>query len=147
MPPTKTVGRSRELGVVHPKRALPSTGTIKTPYEAWYDKKPDLSNARSFGSEFYTLVLDEKIRKFDPKGLLCYFVGNSSWTGPPPVAWIPETSFTHSVFTDFDINKITVVPPWDLTPLVADDQGWSCQRQISNWKWAPWQHRCLGLLP
>jgi hypothetical protein len=33
-------------------RALPSTGTMKTPYEAWYDKKPDLTNARSFGSKF-----------------------------------------------------------------------------------------------
>jgi hypothetical protein len=90
MPPTKTVGRSRELGVVHPKRALPSTGTIKTPYEAWCDKKPDLTNARSFSSEFNTLVLDEKISKLDPKGLLCYFVDNSD-TKKGDRLWNPST--------------------------------------------------------
>jgi hypothetical protein len=71
-------------------RTLPCTGTIKTPYEAWCDKKPDLTNARSFSSEFNTLVLDEKISKLDPKGLLCYFVDNSD-TKKGDRLWNPST--------------------------------------------------------
>jgi transposase InsO family protein len=58
-------------------RTLSSTHFNKTPYEAWYGKKPNLSNLRIFGSEFYTLIPKEIRRKLDPKGLLCYFVGNS----------------------------------------------------------------------
>jgi hypothetical protein len=71
-------------------RALSSTCLIKTQYEAWYGKKPDLSNTRSFGSEFYTLVPTEKKRKLDSKGLLCYFVGNSD-TKKGDRFWDPST--------------------------------------------------------
>lgn len=56
-------------------RTLSSTHSNKTPYE--YGKKLNLSNLRIFGSEFYTLIPKEIRRKLDPKGLLCYFVGNS----------------------------------------------------------------------
>lgn len=58
-------------------RTLSSTHSNKIPYEAWYGKKPNLPNLRTFGSEFYTLIPKETRRKLDPKGLLCYFVGNS----------------------------------------------------------------------
>lgn len=81
-------------------RALSSTCPIKTPYEAWYGKKPDLSNTRPFGSEFYTLVPNEMRRKIDPKGLLGYFVGKSD-TKKGDRFWDPPTG---KVFTSRDVT-------------------------------------------
>ncbi len=58
-------------------RTLSSTRLTKTPYESWFNRKPDLSNLRMFGAEFYVLIPTELRRKLDPNGLLCNFIGNS----------------------------------------------------------------------
>ncbi len=57
-----------------------------TPYQAWYGKKPDLSNLHVFGSVAYHHVEGDR-RKLDDKSLRCRFLGYSEinqfrlWTG------------------------------------------------------------------
>ena len=58
-------------------RSLSTVYHSKTPFETWYGRKPDISNLRTFGSEFYVLIPKELRRKLDAKGLLCFFVGNT----------------------------------------------------------------------
>jgi len=58
-------------------RTLSTNRFTTTPFEAWYGRKPDVSEMRQFGSEFYVLIPTELRRKLDPAGMLCYFVGNS----------------------------------------------------------------------
>lgn len=58
-------------------RSLSTVYHSKTPFETWYGSKPDISNLRIFGSEFYVLIPKELRRKLDAKGLLCFFVGNT----------------------------------------------------------------------
>lgn len=83
-------------------RTLSTTCPTVTPFEAWFGKKPDLSNMRIFGSEFYTLVPKELRRKLDPKGILCYFVGNSD-TQKGDRYWDPSTG---RVNTSRDVSPI-----------------------------------------
>lgn len=71
-------------------RALSTTCPVKTPFESWYGRKPNVSNLRTFGSEFYVLIPKEKRRKLDPKGLLCIFVGNCD-TQKGDRYWDPTT--------------------------------------------------------
>jgi hypothetical protein len=50
---------------------------IMTPYEAWYEKKPNVNHFRVFGCVAYVHVVDQKRQKLDPKSELCIFVGYS----------------------------------------------------------------------
>ena len=46
-----------------------------TPFEAWFEEKPDLSHLRTFGCEAYTHIPDVKRRKLDSKCEKRIFVG------------------------------------------------------------------------
>lgn len=48
-----------------------------TPFEAWYDKKPVVSNLRIFGSIADAHVSAEKRQKLDDKSVKCIFIGYS----------------------------------------------------------------------
>ncbi|RWR98872.1 retrovirus-related Pol polyprotein from transposon TNT 1-94-like protein, partial [Dinothrombium tinctorium] len=48
-----------------------------TPYEAWFGKKPDLSNLRVFGCQAYAHILIEKRQKLDANSTKCIFLGYS----------------------------------------------------------------------
>ena len=61
-------------------RSLSTIYHLMTPFEAWYGRKPNISNLRIFGSEFYVLIPKELRRKLDAKGSLCFFVGNTDST-------------------------------------------------------------------
>ena len=52
-----------------------TTSTGKTPYERWYDKKPDVSHMRVFGCAAYAHVPEVDRTKFDPKAIKMRFVG------------------------------------------------------------------------
>jgi transposase InsO family protein len=54
-----------------PTRAL----TNKTPYEAFYNRKPSLTHLRVFGCKAYALIDDSKRGKFDAKSELCMMIG------------------------------------------------------------------------
>lgn len=48
---------------------------LKTPYEIWYSKRPDLSHLRIFGSIVYAHVPKENRQKLDDKAIRCKFLG------------------------------------------------------------------------
>ena len=52
----------------------------KTPYEAWYGRKPNVSHLKIFGSIAYAHVPCEKRHKLDDKSLKCIFVRYSEET-------------------------------------------------------------------
>lgn len=49
----------------------------KTPYEAWYKKKPDVSHLKVFGCVAYSLITSGNRDKFEKKGEKFIFVGYS----------------------------------------------------------------------
>ena len=64
---------------VYVRNRLP-TAAIRdhiTPYERWYGKKPNISNARVFGSLAYAHIPDELRQKLDVKADVMMFVGYS----------------------------------------------------------------------
>jgi hypothetical protein len=71
-------------------RVLSSANPTKTPFELWYGRKPDVSNLRVFGSEFYVLIPSQLRQKLDVKAHLCIFVGNSD-TQKGDRYWDPST--------------------------------------------------------
>ena len=48
-----------------------------TPYEAWFNKRPDISRLRVFGSNVYVLDKDPTKGKFDPCGIPETFIDYS----------------------------------------------------------------------
>jgi hypothetical protein len=56
-----------------PKSAL----DMMTPYEAWYEKKPNVNHFRVFGCVAYVHVVYQKRQKLDPKSESCIFFGYS----------------------------------------------------------------------
>ena len=55
---------------------VPSKATpIKTPYEHWFNSKPDISHLRVFGCDAYLHGPKEERSKFESKSLKCCFVG------------------------------------------------------------------------
>lgn len=54
---------------------LPSRAVERTPYEAWFGKKPSLSGLRIFGSPAYVHIPDNKRSKLDSKAQRLLFVG------------------------------------------------------------------------
>lgn len=56
-------------------RTIGSRVHTKTPFELWYNKKPDLSHMRVFGSDAYALVPDVSRKKWDAKSTRLTLVG------------------------------------------------------------------------
>lgn len=50
----------------------------KTPYEAWYNKPPNVKHLKVFGCKAFMLDKSSRRSKFQPKGIECYMVGYSS---------------------------------------------------------------------
>src|SRR5579871_3456526 len=64
--------------IVYLKNRSPTTAIIdKTPYEAWFGKKPSLNHLRTFGCIVYTYILKEKRHKLDWKTTKYIFLGYS----------------------------------------------------------------------
>lgn len=61
-----------------PTSAFGKQFASKTPAELWFDKKPDLSNIRIFGSTCYNHILSEKRSKFEAKASKCLMLGYAS---------------------------------------------------------------------
>ena len=49
--------------------------TGKTPFEAMFGKKPEISHLHPFGSTVYVLNESQTRSKLDPKAVKCIFVG------------------------------------------------------------------------
>jgi hypothetical protein len=48
---------------------------LKTPQEAWIDRKPDVTHLRIFNYKTYAHIPDEKISKLESKSIPCLFLG------------------------------------------------------------------------
>lgn len=59
---------------------LPSSGTLRTPFEIWTGSKPDLSNLRVFGCKALAHVPKADRKKFDSKSTDCIMLGYSETT-------------------------------------------------------------------
>ena len=55
------------------------TKSIKhvTPEEKWNGRKPDISNFKLFSCECWAHIIDNKLKKLDPKSHKCIFIGYS----------------------------------------------------------------------
>jgi transposase InsO family protein len=58
-------------------RSPTSALDMMTPYEAWYEKNPNVNHFRVFGYVAYVHVVDQKRQKLDPKSDSFIFVGYS----------------------------------------------------------------------
>lgn len=58
-------------------RTVTSSLAEKTPYEMWYERKPDLQNMKVFGCVAHVLVDESQRRKLDSKTTRMLFVGYS----------------------------------------------------------------------
>lgn len=47
----------------------------RTPYEAWHERKPNVSHLRVFGCVAYALVNSQARQKLDEKSEKCIFIG------------------------------------------------------------------------
>ena len=52
----------------------------QTPYEAWYERKPNVIHLKIFGSIANAHVSSEIREKFDEKSVKCIFIGYSAET-------------------------------------------------------------------
>jgi hypothetical protein len=81
-----------------------------TPFEAWHRRKPNISNLRIFGSEFYVLIPKELRRKLDAKASVCFFVGNTD-NQKGDRYWDPTTG---KVNISRDVSPVTTTSPVSL---------------------------------
>ena len=60
---------------------VPTTATIKTPYELWTGRKPSLKHLHIWGCPAQARLYVPKERKLDSRTISCYFVGylEKSW--------------------------------------------------------------------
>ena len=71
------LGRSRAHGQLSKEQKSTIALGMKTPYEAWYGKQPDLSNLRVFGCIGFDDVADVLRKKLDDKAVKLRFIGYS----------------------------------------------------------------------
>lgn len=82
-----------------------------TPYEAWHNRKPDVSRLRVFGPIAYVHIPKAERRKLEAKSIRCIFVGYSS-TQKAFRFWDPSTCTVKiSADATFDEHhRLTDVP-------------------------------------
>ena len=92
-----------------PTRTLPE----KTPYEAWYGRKPDVSHLREFGTPVYVLLQPQKTRpKLAPRSKQQIFVGYDD--GSKSIRYFnPET---RKILTSRNFKFLTNLPAKTSTP-------------------------------
>ena len=56
-------------------RSLHKLVNSKTPYEAWFGHKPNISHFRIFGSRAWARIPSEKRKALQPQSQECIFVG------------------------------------------------------------------------
>ena len=77
----------------------------KTPYECWFNAKPNVSHFRVFGSQCYVHVPDDQRQKLDAKSYKGIFVGYPEGTKGYKVYNISTGKFTKTRQVIFDENK------------------------------------------
>jgi hypothetical protein len=62
---------------ISPHKALPNN---KTPFEVWYDRKPDINSIHNFGRIVYAVQPKPIVGKLSDRGIKCAYMGYSSTT-------------------------------------------------------------------
>jgi transposase InsO family protein len=60
---------------VYTRNRVISKTSLITPFQRWYQTKPNISNLRIFGSASFIHVPKGERRELEPKSINCYFVG------------------------------------------------------------------------
>ena len=76
-----------------------------TPFEFWYQKKPDVSNLRVFGSICYVHIPDVLRKKLDPKSYKAVFLGYPEGTKGYKVYDVEKKAFNRSHSVIFHEGK------------------------------------------
>ena len=76
-----------------------------TPFEFWYQKKPDVSNLRVFGSICYVHIPDVLRKKLDPKSYKAVFLGYPEGTKGYKVYDVEKQAFNRSHSVIFHEGK------------------------------------------
>lgn len=113
----------------HTRNMLPTSSRSQTPYQLFYNKKPDVASLRVFGSHCVVTLVSKSKRKtkMDPRGVLGRFVGYSEYRGF--LVWVPTA---HQVVESADVRFLEHLPlssipgqiPYDGAPLsLVEDQA------------------------
>ena len=124
--PLKFWAEAANVAVYLRNRSPTSSLNGKTPYEFWFNKKPDVSHLRVFGCICYVHVPDERRKKLDPKSFRAIFIGYPDGTKGYKIYDLAGGRFTRSrnvmfheeKFHDFDDNQ----PKFDDLVLVFQDE-------------------------
>jgi hypothetical protein len=73
---------------------------LKTPYELWMGRKPNISYFRTFGSKCFVIDEMPKVTKFDSKSIECVFVGYSITSKAYRI--YPSNTIKESMHVKFD---------------------------------------------
>lgn len=69
--------RSNQCNNLYFELFIKKDGANKTPYEAWYHKKPQVNNLKVFGCFTYSLIPSQQREKFEDKVEKIIFIGYS----------------------------------------------------------------------
>ena len=86
------------------KNCSPASGLSATPYELWYDTKPDVSRLKVFGCLAYIRQHESKRKKLDPRYLPGVFVGIHNMYGAYRV-YMPNGVIRMSKHVIFDESR------------------------------------------
>lgn len=108
--PTKYWAESVSTAVYLRNRCPTEAVKDKTPYEAWYGKKPKVDHLRVFGCDAYTHVPKDERGKFDSKAKKCVHLGYGETTkgyrlfdpSKDKVIYSRDVRFNETMKTDID---------------------------------------------
>ena len=94
-------------------RDLHKSVKSKTPYEAWFGHKPNISHFRIFGSRAWAQIPSEKRKKLQPQRKYCIMVGYVEDTKGYKLF---DTS-THKTFIERSVQfEEEIIPYFELAP-------------------------------
>ena len=115
---------------VYIRNRSPTTSLVnKTPFECWFQKKPDVSHMRVFGSLCYVHIPDSQRRKLDAKSYKGIFVGYPEGTKGYKIYNLTSGKFVKTRNVMFDENHFhtfdTPIPKVDeiIDIILPDDES------------------------
>ena len=94
-----------------------------TPFESWFERKPDVSHFRIFGSTAFVHIPSQLRRKLDPTSRRAIFVGY----GPSDKLFRVYDPHKRNIETVRDIKFQETLPP----KLVFLDEKWKAEREVT----------------
>jgi hypothetical protein len=103
-------------------RVISKTSPV-TPFQRWYETKPNISNLKIFGSAAIIHVPKIERKKLEPKSSKCYFIGYCL-TQKAYIIWIPTTGkikiSRDVIFNEEFVNTENPMPRRDILNLLTN---------------------------